>query len=128
MTIQELHSYSRGAFDIDFVKENGAMILLNLVNSLQELKCVLLIESVRELANLDRKLAISFFPKVTQKAFMKALEKSTAKNLAKSPNTFSENTPGNPYENLFQPISISIAVLPPSYNNFCNILLCFFVL
>lgn len=113
MTIQQLHSSSQGSFDLDFIKQNGALVLLNLVNSLQELKCVLLIDSVRELASLDRKMAISFFPKVTQKSFMKALEKSTAKNLAKSPmsvpedspNTSGDNSSGNHHQNILAPYS-----------------------
>jgi hypothetical protein len=81
LTIQDMHVSSKGGFDLDFVKENGTLVLLNLVNSLQELKCVIFIDSIRELAQLERKDVISFFPNVSQKSFLKALAEAKAKSL-----------------------------------------------
>lgn len=81
MTVHELHKSSNEAFDLNFVKENGTLLLLNLVNSLQELKCALLIDSVRELAELDRKAIFKFFPSVSQRAYDKALADGRAKSI-----------------------------------------------
>lgn len=79
MTIQEMHESSNGGFDLDFVKQNGSLVLLNLVNTLQEFKCVILIESIREISNLERKDVVSYFPNVSLKAYLKALADTKAK-------------------------------------------------
>jgi hypothetical protein len=80
LTIQDMHVSSKGGFDLDFVKENGTLVLLNLVNSLQELKCVLFIDSIREISHLERKDVISCFPSISQKSFLKALAEAKAKS------------------------------------------------
>lgn len=82
--VQELHSSSNDAFDLDFVKNNGSLVLLNLVNSLHELKSTLFIESIRELGNMDRKTVISYFPSVNIKTFANALANSERKRALKS--------------------------------------------
>lgn len=80
MTVQELHTSSKEGFDLNFLKENGTLVLLNLVNSLQELKCVIFIDSIRELSQLERKDVISYFPSVSQKSYLKALAEAKAKS------------------------------------------------
>ena len=84
VTVQELHSNSNAAFDLNFVKENGSLVLLNLVNSLQELKSALFIDSIRELGNMDRKTVLSYFPSVTLKSFSNALANSERKRALKA--------------------------------------------
>lgn len=73
MTIQDLHKSSGKAFNFDFIKENSAFVLLNLVNSINIPKSLLLIDTVRELGNLTVSYIVGFFPGISTKTYTKHL-------------------------------------------------------
>lgn len=80
-TIEELHLQSNGAFNLNFIKDDATLVLTNLVNSLQELKSAILIESIRILGKLDLKKTLVFFPTINLKSFLKALNDCQKKKM-----------------------------------------------